>query len=46
MYRAMSPKLKQVSVAETLDISDAAVKTRLYRAREMFRRVYRGGDAG
>jgi len=31
-------------VAEALNISQGAVKTRLYRAREMFRQVYEGGD--
>lgn len=30
-------------VAEALGISRGAVKTRLYRAREMFRKVYQGG---
>lgn len=32
-------------VAEALDISQGAVKVRLYRAREMFRQVYEGGNA-
>ncbi len=31
-------------VAQALNISKGAVKTRLYRAREMFRRVYEGED--
>jgi RNA polymerase sigma-70 factor (ECF subfamily) len=31
-------------VAEALDISQGAVKIRLYRAREMFRQVYEGGN--
>lgn len=31
-------------VAEALDISQEAVKTRLYRAREMFRRAYERGN--
>jgi RNA polymerase sigma-70 factor (ECF subfamily) len=31
-------------VAQALNISKGAVKTRLYRAREMFRRVYDGED--
>lgn len=31
-------------VAETLSISQGAVKARLYRAREMFRKVYGGGN--
>lgn len=30
-------------VAGALDLSEGAVKTRLYRAREMFRQVYEGG---
>lgn len=33
-------------VAEALGISEGAVKTRLHRAREMFRQAYEGGDAG
>ena len=32
-------------VAEALGISDGAVKTRLHRAREMFRQIYEGGNA-
>jgi RNA polymerase sigma-70 factor (ECF subfamily) len=32
-------------LAEALDISQGAVKIRLYRAREMFRQVYEGGNA-
>jgi len=31
-------------VAEALDLSEGAVKVRLYRAREMFRRAYDDGD--
>lgn len=31
-------------VAEALNISEGAVKTRLFRAREMFRRAYEGGS--
>lgn len=31
-------------VAEALGISEGAAKTRLYRAREMFRQVYEGGN--
>ncbi len=32
-------------VAEALDISESAVKTRLYRARELFRQAYQRGNA-
>ncbi len=33
-------------VAETLDIKQGAVKTRLYRAREMFRKTFERGNQG
>jgi RNA polymerase sigma-70 factor (ECF subfamily) len=32
-------------IAETLEISESAVKTRLHRAREMFRKVYDGSES-
>ncbi|GAB4541790.1 MAG: sigma-70 family RNA polymerase sigma factor [Anaerolineae bacterium] len=35
---------KVVEIAQMLNISPGAVKTRLYRAREMFRQAYQGGD--
>lgn len=42
LYSRYGFSIREVGVA--LDISDGAVKNRLYRAREMFRRFYDGGD--
>ncbi len=42
LYSRYSFSVREIAVA--LDISNGAVKNRLYRAREMFRQVYDSGD--